>query len=118
MDRIIVHIDMNSFFASVEQQANPFLRGKPIGITCKHPAITMSGQRINMASLGNHERSVITTASIEAKTLGVKTAMSTWEAKKICPSIILWPGDPHKYSEIMERFNNIWKKNLLQTRRC
>ncbi|MBI4435498.1 DNA polymerase IV [Candidatus Uhrbacteria bacterium] len=90
--RIILHIDMNSYFASVEQQANPFLRGKPIGITGK-----------------NQERSVVATASIEAKALGVKTAMSTWEAKKVCPSIILWPGDPEKYSDIMHRFNAIYE---------
>ena len=90
MERIILHIDFNSYFASVEQQANPFLRGKPIGITGK-----------------SQERSVVATASIEAKALGVRTAMSTWEAKKVCPSIILWPGDPKKYSAITERFNRI-----------
>ena len=96
--RIIIHIDMNSYFASVEQQANPFLRGKPIAIT---------GKRYN-----NEEqtRSVVTTASIEAKKLGVKTAMSTWEAKRICPSLILYPGDPEKYSTITNRFNSIFKE--------
>ena len=89
---------MNSYFASVEQQANPFLRGKPIAIT---------GKRYN-----NEEqtRSVVTTASIEAKKLGVKTAMSTWEAKRICPSLILYPGDPEKYSTITNRFNSIFKE--------
>jgi DNA polymerase-4 len=84
---------MNSYFASVEQQANPFLRGKPIGITGKH-----------------QERSVIATASIEAKKLGVKTAMSTWEAKRICPSMILYPGDPEKYSYITCQFNSIFNE--------
>ncbi len=93
MDRIMMHIDMNSYFASVEQQANPFLRGKPIGITGK-----------------NQERSVVATASIEAKRLGVRTAMSTWEAKKVCPSIILWPGDPEKYSDVTHRFNAIYRE--------
>ncbi|MCR4314072.1 MAG: DNA polymerase IV [Candidatus Uhrbacteria bacterium] len=92
MERIILHIDMNSYFASVEQQANPFLRGKPIGIAGK-----------------SQERSIIATASIEAKRLGVKTAMSTWEAKRVCPSLILWPGDPEKYSDITHRFNAIYK---------
>ncbi|MBI5369754.1 DNA polymerase IV [Candidatus Uhrbacteria bacterium] len=90
---IILHIDMNSYFASVEQQANPFLRGKPIGITGKH-----------------QERSIIATASIEAKRLGVKTAMSTWEAKQICPSLILYPGDPEKYSDITRRFNATYRE--------
>ena len=82
---------MNSYFASVEQQANPFLRGKPIGITGKRS-----------------ERSIIATASKEAKKLGVKTAMSTWEAKKICPQLILIAGDPEKYSEITRRFNKLF----------
>lgn len=93
VEKIILHIDMNSYFASVEQQANPFLRGKPIGITGK-----------------NQERSVVATASIEAKRLGVKTAMSTWEAKRICPSLILYPGDPEKYSFITEQFNTIFSE--------
>jgi DNA polymerase-4 len=83
---------MNSYFASVEQQANPFLRGRPIGVTGKRS-----------------ERSVVAAASIEAKKLGVKTAMSTWEAKRICPSIILVAGDPEKYSEITARFNKIFR---------
>lgn len=91
MQKIILHIDMNSYFASVEQQANPFLRGKPIGITGKRS-----------------ERSIIATASIEAKKLGVKTAMSTWQAKRICPNLILIAGDPEKYSEITHRFNKLF----------
>ena len=104
MDRILMHIDMNSYFASVEQQANTFLRGKPIGITGKHPTVAPNG-----AMAGGQERSIVATASIEAKRLGVKTAMSTWEAKKVFPSIILWPGDPEKYSDIMHRFNAIYE---------
>lgn len=93
VNRIVMHIDMNSYFASVEQQANPFLRGKPIGITGKH-----------------QKRSIIATASVEAKRLGVKTAMSTWEAKRVCPSLILYPGDPEKYADIMHRFNDIYRE--------
>jgi DNA polymerase-4 len=93
MGRIMMHIDMNSYFASVEQQANPFLRGKSIGITGKR-----------------QKRSIVATASIEAKRLGVKTAMSTWEAKRVCPSLILYPGDPEKYSDIMHRFNRIYRQ--------
>ena len=101
---------MNSYFASVEQQANPFLRGKPIGIIGKHPTKSWEDSDAGATAQKVPERSVITTASIEAKVLGVKTAMSTWEAKKICLSLILWPGDPHKYSEITERFNSIFRE--------
>ena len=92
-DRIIMHVDMNSYFASVEQQANPFLRGRAIGVTGKRK-----------------ERSVVAAASREAKKLGVKTAMATWEAKRVLPSIILVPGDPEKYGEITGRFNAIFRE--------
>lgn len=68
----------------------------------------MSGKAVGFETKKGTDRSVITTASLEAKALGVKTAMSTWEAKKICPQLILWPGDPKKYSAIMERFNRIY----------
>jgi len=92
-ERIILHVDMNSYFASVEQQANPLLRGKPIGVTGKR-----------------QERSVVAAASREAKKLGVKTAMATWEAKRILPSIVIVPGDPEKYGEITSRFNAIFRE--------
>lgn len=93
MGRVILHIDFNSFFASVEQQANPRLRGKPIGVT--------GGDR--------QTRTVLSTASIEAKKLGVKTGMQLWEAKKICPQIIIVPGDSDKYLYVSKKFWNILK---------
>lgn len=98
-DRIVMHIDMNSYFASVEQQANPFLRGKPIGV---------SGKRFDPSRADEAQRTIIATASREAKKLGVKTAMSTWEANRILPSLIIVSGDPEKYSEITHRFNAIF----------
>ena len=79
-DRIILHLDMNAFFASVEQQANPALRGKPIAV------------------IGSNGRTVITTASYEARKFGVKTGMAIWEAKLQCPQIILVVGDNRKYT--------------------
>jgi DNA polymerase-4 len=78
--RIIMHIDMNAFFASVEQQSNPALRGKPIAV------------------IGSAKRTVITTASYEARTLGVKTGMNVWQARQKCPQIILVVGDNRKYT--------------------
>lgn len=112
MSKIILHIDFNSFFASVEQQANPFLRGKPIAVAGKGKRSVDVAQahrdktrhRIDQADL---HRTVVTTASKEAKKLGVKTAMSSIEAKKICPELIVVPGDPHKYSQITARFLDI-----------
>lgn len=75
-----MHIDMNAFFASVEQQNNPALRGKPIAV------------------IGSAKRTVITTASYEARAFGVKTGMNVWQARQKCPRIILVVGDNRKYT--------------------
>lgn len=91
--KTILHIDFNSYFASVEQQANPRLQGKPIGVT--------GGDRIS--------RTVLSTASIEAKKLGVKTGMQIWEAKKICPQLIIVCSDHDKYLSVTTKFLNILK---------
>ena len=112
---IILHLDFNSYFASVEQQANPFLRGKPIAVAGKgrhsiDVAIAhKSNKRIAIDQL-QFQRSVVTTASREAKKLGVKTAMGTWQAKKICPEMLVIPGDPKKYGDITARFLKILRR--------
>lgn len=93
MKSIFLHIDYNSYFATVEQQANPRLRGKPIGVT--------GGDRM--------ERTVVGAASIEAKALGVKTGMPIFEAVRICPQLILVRGDSDKYLACTKRFINILK---------
>lgn len=90
MLRIILHIDMNSYFASVEQQARPALRGKPIGVT------------------GPSKRSIIVAASVEAKKFGVKTGTQIWEAKKLCPEIILISADCNRYEAITRQFLEIF----------
>jgi DNA polymerase-4 len=79
MNRTVLHVDMNAFFASVEQQANPDLRGKPIAV------------------VGSSHRTVITTSSYEARAFGVKTGMAPWEARRCCPGLILVVGDNRKY---------------------
>jgi DNA polymerase IV len=99
-NRIILHIDMNSYFASVEQQANPFLRGKPIGVTGK----------AKDAASGKPVRSIISAASLEAKHMGIKGIMSTWQAKRDCPSLIFVQGDMTKYTDITKRFNIIFQR--------
>lgn len=71
---------MNAFFASVEQAANPLLRGKPV-----------------IVGGGISKRSVVAAASYEAKAKGVKNGMSAWDAKKICPDAIIVVGDMPKY---------------------
>jgi len=78
--RIILHIDMNAFFASVEQAMKPELRGKPIAV------------------VGSAKRTVITTSSYEARKFGVKTGMAIWEAKRCCPELILVVGNNRRYT--------------------
>ncbi|MBI2334294.1 DNA polymerase IV [Candidatus Daviesbacteria bacterium] len=90
---MILHIDFNSYFATVEQQANPRLRGKPVGVT--------GGDRM--------QRTVLGAASVEAKKYGVKTGMQIWEARQLCPQIILVQGDSDKYLEVTKRFIGILK---------
>jgi DNA polymerase-4 len=93
MARIIMHLDMDSYFASVEQQATLSLRGSPIGVTGKP-----------------HERSIIVAASREAKRYGVKSGMANWEARRLCPSLILVSGKAERYIAITKRFLSILKR--------
>ena len=86
MDPIILHVDLNSFFASVAQQNHPFLRGKPVGI---------------IKAIG---RTCVIANSDEAKKFGVKTGMSLSEVKTLCPQIILVPADFSQYAEITKKF--------------
>jgi len=83
--RRIMHVDMNAFFAAVEQQCNPRLRGKPVAVT------------------GSNKRTIITTASYEARAFGIKTGMTVPEAKKLCPHLILVTGDNKKYTLLISR---------------
>ncbi|MBI5044372.1 MAG: DNA polymerase IV [Candidatus Levybacteria bacterium] len=89
--RIILHIDFDSFFASVEQQCNPLLRNKPIGVTA------------------TNGRSCIIASSREAKKLGIKTGCRTYDALRLCPQIQLVPADFWKYWEISKKFIAIGK---------
>ncbi len=91
--RKILHIDFNSFFASAEQQANPLLRGKSLGI----------GGKVGT-------KGIVAAASHEAKTNGVRTAMSAWEAEQTDPSILIMSGDSKKYGEFSDRLRAILKR--------
>ncbi len=89
--RTVLHIDANAFFASVEQAANPELRGKAIAV------------------VGSHGRTVITTSSYEARAKGVKTGMSKYEALRVCPELIIVVGDNKKYTYTSTRMNEIFR---------
>lgn len=90
--KTIMHIDMNAFFAAVEQQSNPALRGRPIAVT------------------GSEKRSIILTASYEARAFGVKTGMNRFEALEHCPRLTLVPTNNRLYThvstEIMALFHD------------
>jgi len=76
---------MDSYFATVEQQASPNLRNRPVGI---------------VKAVG---RGCVIAASIEAKKYGVKTGCTAWEAKKLCPHIVLVPSDMDKYFDVTQK---------------
>jgi DNA polymerase IV len=79
--KVILHVDMNSFYASVEMAYDPELKGKPVAIA------------------GNVEerRGIIITCSYEARKFGVKTTMPLWEAKKLCPQLIIRKPNFERY---------------------
>jgi DNA polymerase-4 len=78
--RVIFHLDMDAFFSSVEQISNPSLVGKPV-IVCGDP----------------YSRSVVSTASYEARKFGLKSGMPVGQARKLCPHGIFITGNPQKY---------------------
>ena len=91
MDRIILHIDMDAFFISVEERDDPSLRGKPAAVC------------------GSLSRSVVTSANYEARPFGIRAGMPVQEAKRRCPSLILVEGDHSKYTETSARIFSIMK---------
>lgn len=90
---MILHIDMDAFFASVEQASNPKLRGCPIAIA------------------GSAKRAVVITSSYEARHFGVKTGMMVWEAKKVCPQLIIVLANFEKYASTSRNIMEIFKKH-------
>lgn len=91
-ERVIFHVDMNAFFAAVEQRFNPTLRGKPI-IICGKP----------------NTRSVVAACSYEAKAFGIKNGMSTLEARQLCAHVIPVAGNPEKYVDVSQRIFEIYR---------
>ncbi len=88
--RKIIHIDMDAFYASVEQLDNPELRGKAIAVG------------------GSSERGVVSAASYEARKYGVKSAMSSVIAKRNCPHLIFVKTRFDRYREISQRIREIF----------
>ena len=82
-----MHIDLNSAFATTEQQAHPSLRGRPVGVTNRKP----------------NKFSCVIAASYEAKALGIKVGFTNGEALAICPDFILLESDPPKYHTVYQK---------------
>src|SRR6266487_4399280 len=91
-DPRIMHIDLNSCFATVEQQANPLLRGKPIVVAAY-----------------NSPNGCVVSPSIEAKRYGIKTGMIVRDAKVLCPQVIVKTPDPPNYRAIHLQFKKIFQ---------
>jgi len=90
--RAIIHLDMDAYFASVEQQTNPWLKGKPIAVS------------------GRGKRAVIATASYEAREYGISAGMTIYEARKLCPDILIVEGNQNKYIYTTLRVRDILLK--------
>ncbi|REG99136.1 DNA polymerase IV [Flavobacterium aquicola] len=88
--RKIIHIDMDAFYASVEQMDNPELRGKPIAVG------------------GAENRGVVSAASYEARKFGVRSAISGFLAKKNCPELIFVRPRFDRYKEISKKIHKIF----------
>lgn len=88
-----LHVDLDAFFASVEQLDNPQLRGKPVIVGGKP----------------EDRRSVVSTASYEARAFGVHSAMPTFQAYKLCPQGIFVHGRMQRYAELSHQIMNIFR---------
>ena len=89
-NRKIIHIDMDAFYASVEQMDHPELRGKPVAVG------------------GGGERGVVAAASYEARKFGVRSAMSGFQARKNCPDLIFIKPRFARYKEISKQIRSVF----------
>ncbi|MCK5348413.1 MAG: DNA polymerase IV, partial [Desulfobacula sp.] len=96
---MILHIDMDAFFASIEQRDNPGLKNRPVIVS------------------GNSKRSVVSTASYEARAFGIRSAMPVFQAKQKCDHLVIVPGNMKKYQanskkimEIISHFSPVMEQ--------
>ena len=90
--RKIIHIDMDAFFASVEQRDHPELRGLPVAVG------------------GNGERGVVAAASYEARVFGVRSAMASAKARRLCPDLIFVPHRFDVYRHVSRQIREIFER--------
>lgn len=94
MDRIILHCDCNSFYASVELLNHPELRDRPVAV-CGDPA---------------SRHGIILAKNEPAKRYGVKTAETIWQARQKCPDLVLLPAHHERYTEYSKKVNAIYER--------
>ena len=90
---MILHVDMDAFFAAVEQASNPRLIGRPV-VVCGDP----------------DRRGTVATASYEARAFGVEAGMPTGEARKLCPQGVFIEGQPEKYRSVSVYLLELYKR--------
>ena len=90
MDRKIIHLDMDAFFASIEERDNPELKGKPVIVGAKPGT-----------------RGVVSTCNYEARKYGVRSAMSSAEAYRRCPKAVFVDGHYEKYVKASKQVHEI-----------
>src|SRR3954462_7279919 len=88
----ILHVDLNSAFSTIEQQANPLLRGKPIVVAAY-----------------DSPNGCVVAPSIEAKQYGIKTGMTVRDAKLLCPTVIVRKPNPDLYRAVHLQFRRIFR---------
>src|SRR3981189_2319843 len=88
--RKIIHIDMDAFYASVEQRDDPALRGRPVAVG------------------GSRERGVVAAASYEARTFGVRSAMPSTTARRLCAELVFVKPRFDVYKEVSRQIREIF----------
>jgi DNA polymerase-4 len=91
MSRVILHADLDAFYASVEELDDPSIRGKPV-----------------IVGGGPHERGVVSAANYEARRFGVHSALPLRTAGRLCPHGVFVPGRPDRYRELSEQVMKIF----------
>jgi len=96
LSRKIIHIDMDAFYASIEERDNPRLKGKPL-VIAKHPKDT-------------NGKGVVTTANYEARKYGIHSAMSAKKAYELCPHATFVAGNREYYAEVSKKIHEVFKE--------
>ncbi len=94
VEQIILHSDLNCFYAAVEMMEHPELRGKPIAV----------------CGSTEDRHGIVLTKSYEAKVAGVKTGMANWQAKQVCPKLIIVPPNYDKYLKMSRLVRSIYAR--------